>query len=252
MRRNPGGTACRAALLLALAGSPAVAGVPYTTDDPGTPAQGDFEINVVSQYIAWHGEAAGTLSSLEVNYGITDRFQSHIYIPVGFDRPAAAAASFGVGDAELGFKYRFIDGDELGGWQVGVAPSLEIPPARLSRQFESSKIDASLPLLVAKQWGQWTAFGEAAYAINPGSHNRDWEFTGIAIAYDINSKITVGGELLYTTAAVDGGKNGAGFNLTGTYNINQTYHLLLAVGRNITNAAVLNQFTVLAGIQITF
>jgi len=212
---------------------------------------GQFEINVVSQYTALQNDMGGVATSLEVNYGITDRFQSHAYLPFDFDKPANASARMGLGDAEFGFKYRFFD-DGSSGWAAAIAPSVDVPPAGLNHRFTTGDTEIYLPILVSRQWGDWTAFGEESYVVNPGANNRDWQFSGLAIAYDISPKVTVGGEVLYTTAAAAGAKGGAGFNLTTTYNIDQTYHLLLSVGRNVTNVDVVNKFSALAGIQFTF
>lgn len=241
-----------AALAVVAVAGPAWAGVPYVTDDPGTPAAGRFEINVVSLLTELHDDTTGAFSSLEVNYGITDHFQSHFFVPIGFDDASGSAVRVGTGDVELGFKYRFFDGDDLGGWNVGTAPSVIVPPAGLSHQFGTGTTHLFAPLLVARQWGAWTLFGEAGYAFNPGRGNRNWECSYLAFAYDINPRVTVGAEILYNTSQVVGVDGGTGFNVTTTYNISETYHLLASVGRNITHASALNEFTTLLGVQFTF
>src|SRR4051794_7414679 len=90
----------------------AQAGIPFVTDDPGTPEAGHYEMNLATQYTHRRGEDSGVLPSFELNYGATDNLQLHFLAGLAFDRQSPGGARFGSGDVELGVKYRFIEADE--------------------------------------------------------------------------------------------------------------------------------------------
>jgi hypothetical protein len=47
-------------------------------------------------------------------------------------------------------------------------------------------------------------------------------------------------------------KGSSGFNLGGTYDLNENYHLLFSAGRGIQNAMDTNQFSYYLGLQLTY
>ena len=64
------------AVLTALAAwsTPASAGFPFLTDDPGTQGIGKWEIDIFSQYARARADSAGAFAAVQVNYGLTDNF----------------------------------------------------------------------------------------------------------------------------------------------------------------------------------
>ncbi len=231
---------------------PASAGVPFVTDDAGTPERGKFEINLLSLYSHFNGETDGTVYGGEVNYGMTSHIEAHLYVPIAFDQISGKAMNVGIGDVEIGFKYRFLDGTDLDGWDVGTAPMIDVPSGARTHNLGTGSRHAFLPLLVGKTWGKLALFGSAAVAINPGTDNRNWFYSGAGVTYDITPKWTLGSELYYASASVVGNMGGTGFTVGGVYNINETFHVLLSAGRNLTNTNRVNMLSALLGLQITF
>jgi len=114
------------ALCALLAGtSPCAAGSPFLTDDP-TPV--DFGYNEFYVF-ATLDHAAGTNAiagpAIEYNRGILPNTQFHIVVPLAWNVPAHGNVATGIGDVELGIKYRFVDttDDSL---QFGMFPMAEI------------------------------------------------------------------------------------------------------------------------------
>jgi hypothetical protein len=250
-------TACRISLafLLVLAtGQVASAGVPFLTDDAETLELGHYEINLGSSYTHRQGDTGGNIIGVEVNYGVTERFQAHAYVPLAFDHVSGGATYVGIGDIELGFKYHLADAAEWADWApaIAVEPTIDFPAGAQSHNLGTGSVHAFIPVWASKSWDQLTVFGGGGFAINPGSNNRNWAFTGIGTTYNINEKWTLGGELFYTTPSVSGLKDGIGFNIGGNYNINETYHVFFSVGRNIINAKNINIFSSFLGVQVTF
>ncbi|HEV7490736.1 MAG TPA: hypothetical protein VGO25_08015, partial [Rhodanobacteraceae bacterium] len=81
-------------------------GPPLLTDDPGTPGDGNWEIN-----LAWTSERTSDskqdeLPLADINYGAGDRVQLNFQLPwVSESSPGNA----GFGNAQVGVKWRFFD-----------------------------------------------------------------------------------------------------------------------------------------------
>jgi hypothetical protein len=114
---------------LALAAAPltaAHAGPPFVTDDPEPTDYRHFEIYLYFQGTSAGDAKAGTALALEVNYGALPDVQISVALPAGFSAPARATTTFGVSDAEIGIKYRFI-AEDARGWrpQVSFYPAVQ-------------------------------------------------------------------------------------------------------------------------------
>jgi hypothetical protein len=244
-----------ALLAMLLAATPitcAHAGGPFITDDANTVDKGHFEIDATSDYTRHSGESGGTVAGLEVDYGLTEHLQAHLFMPLAFDHMAGGPLNIGIADVEIGAKYRVIDaaGNILP--SVAVAPSIIAPSGDAARNLGTGSTHAFLPIWASRTWDKWTAFGGAGYMINPGPQNRDWVFTGAGATYAINPTWTIGAEVFYTTPAVVNEPGGAAFNIGAIYKINDTYHLMFSAGRNLNNAEEANIFSCLLGLQMTF
>jgi hypothetical protein len=247
-RRTP------AAWILAavLSAGPAWAGPPFVTDDADTPDANHFEINLGAQYTRFQGGSAGTVPSLEVNYGITDKLQISILTPLAMAHTDGVGTNIGLGDIELGVKYRFIEADDWG-WRPGVAfaPSIVMPSGSEARGLGSGQIGGSLPIWLSKEINQWTLFGGGGYNINPGMDRLNWWFTGVGVTRELTPKWTVGVELFHTTPTDRGAKDNTAFNVGAIYNISDTHHVMASVGRDLVNARENNAFSVFVGYQLT-
>lgn len=105
-----------AGLLTLMAPGPvkAVGGPPLVTDDPGTPGDGHWEINLamISQHYA-----GGTLVSLpdaDINYGWGDHLQLKADLRWSFVQQDGSGWQNGAGFANYGVKWRFLDEDDVG------------------------------------------------------------------------------------------------------------------------------------------
>jgi hypothetical protein len=67
-----------------------------------------WEFYVASQDLKLGGDWSGTGPHFELNYGVVPDVQLHVITPLAYDVPPAGAAHYGLGDIELGVKYRFI------------------------------------------------------------------------------------------------------------------------------------------------
>lgn len=134
-----------AALLLAAALAPggAVAGPPYTTDDPEPVELHHWELYLATQDQWTRADGwAGTSPHLEVNFGAVPDVQVHLVAPLSWVRPPAGPARVGYGDTELGVKLRFVH-EDLWMPQVGTFPLLEVSTGDSTRGLGSGETTAA-------------------------------------------------------------------------------------------------------------
>jgi hypothetical protein len=96
------------------------------TDDPEPVEYQHWEIYLASQSAHDADGWSGTAPHLEVNYGAIANLQLHLIVPLSYARPTSGAHAYGLGDVEVGAKYRFIEETT---WrpQLGVFPLVEMP-----------------------------------------------------------------------------------------------------------------------------
>jgi len=98
-----------------LACTAAEARPPFVTDDPEPVDLGHWEIYGFSAGTHVKGDSSGVLAGTEVNYGAAPNLQLHIIAPLAYDAPQGGSTQAGIGDIELGAKYRFITPGEKDG-----------------------------------------------------------------------------------------------------------------------------------------
>lgn len=242
-----------AVLGLLLWASAVRAGPPFRTDDPVPVEPGHWEIFMFSTATHAAGDTAGILSGIDANYGAVPGLQLHATFPAAFDKPDGGNMTVGYGDTEFGFKYRFLEEDEVG-WhpQAAIYPAIDLPTGSASRNLGTGHTHAFLPIWVQKSIGDWTTFAGAGYWINPGAGNRNYWYFGWAVQRSISDDLSLGGELFHQTATTVGGKDQTGFDLGLTYDLSEHYHLLLSVGPGIQDRSTTNAFSYYAALQCTF
>lgn len=242
-----------AALLLILAASPAWAGPPFLTDDPEPPELGRFEINTAAIGTFVKDGRQGSLPFIDINYGAGADLQLHLGLQNGF-AGQGGRTRFGYGDTELGVKYRFLEEDEAG-WQPQIAlyPNLEIPTGSTTKQLGTGEKRLFLPIWLQKSIGDWTSFGGGGYWINPSDGpliQRNYWFAGWAVLRKLDDDLQLGGEIFWQSANDGAALTGAGFNLGGEYDLDDTHHILFSAGRGLEDPSRYNAFSCYLGLQL--
>jgi len=84
------------------------AGPPYQTDDPEPVALHKYEVNVAARATLTRSGRSGAFPGVEINYDGAPDVQLHLGVPLAFDRGTQPGTRYGIGDAELGVKYRWV------------------------------------------------------------------------------------------------------------------------------------------------
>jgi hypothetical protein len=123
--------------------------VPRTESAPPVtpPEPQRWSLSLGGLYTHREGETAGWVPNFEVNYLATDRLQLHFMVPMAFDSVNGGATRYGVGDIEMGVRYRFLDDDPTS-WQPAIAvyPLLDLPSGDKDQNLGTGDAHAFLPL----------------------------------------------------------------------------------------------------------
>jgi hypothetical protein len=223
------------------------AGPPFVTDDPEPVEFKHWEVYLASAYSHERDGDSAAVPMAEVNYGAWPELQLHMVVPFSYDHPDGEASHYGLGDIELGAKYRFIkETDTMP--QVGFFPLLELPTGDEKRGLGNGKAQVFLPIWLQKSFGQWTTYGGGGWWYNPGDGNKDFWRAGWEIQRQITEHLTLGGEIFLNTADSIGAEDEVGFNLGGIYDFNENMHLLFSAGRDFKGPS---EFQCYVGFQLT-
>jgi hypothetical protein len=234
-----------ACFLAPLAG--ADAGPPFLTNDPGTPGNGNWEINlgasptVVSRTTSWQ------LPQLDFNFGLGERIQLTYEIPYVVELRDGAQNTSGWANAYPGLKWRFFDQGE-GGWQISTFPQYETG-ASTSAQRRGIAAPGSrllLPVEVAKDLGPFSVDFEAGYYVQ-GAPER---ILGLVLGRRVTQDFELDAEL-YNDHPLGTSPDVTTLDFGGRYRLHRGFILLFMAGRSLAgNGPGQTQFMGYLGVQI--
>jgi hypothetical protein len=229
--------------------STAHAGPPFVTDDPEPVEYQHWEFYVASQDSKFGGDWSGTGPHFELNYGVVPDVQLHLIAPLAFDVPPDGSSHYGLGDTEIGVKYRFIhETNDLP--QVGVFPLLELPTGSAQDNLGNGHLQAFLPVWLQKSWGSWTVYGGGGYGINSFSGAKNWGFVGAVLQKQVLPSLAIGAEVYHQTVyQTDFPNVGTAFNVGALVDLNDQHHLLFSAGSSINGQV---NFQCYVAYQFTF
>lgn len=213
------------ALSTGLVAAPALAGPPYLTDDPEPVELGHWEVYAASQWFLTRGAADGTAPHVEVNYGALPDLQLHVIVPAALAVRSGEPTRYGLGDVELGVKYRFIDEGNRRP-QVGTFPLLELPTGSASRGLGFGRVQVFLPIWIQKSFGRWTTYGGGGVRL--ASSERD-AIAGWLVQRGLGKNVTLGTEA-FLTVPLSHGSAEMRINLGLVVDFSALQHLLLSAG----------------------
>ena len=164
------------------------------TDDPGTPGDGKFEINLAIAFEHRPGETAFDAPGIDINYGLGDRIQLTLQGgPVLLKRTDHGAIG-GLGGTEAAVKWRFID-DQKTGVSMSMFPRIifNISPSAVRRGLAEDGTRFQIPLQFAKAFPGFDLdleWGPLVGTVGPAQ----WIY-GVVVAVDVSKRAAVMAEL---------------------------------------------------------
>jgi len=173
-------------------------GPPLQTDDPGTPGNENWEINVgytIARNPQIHRYEAPIV---DINYGLGNRIQLKYQTSCVINRTPMIGSRAGWGNSLAGVKWRFFD-DEKRGLFVSTYPQLEFnnPTRSVERGLAPGGTSFLFPVEVAKKVGVIDLDGEVGRWFSP--QHPGW-ITGLAVGKQATDRLELLGELYRVTA----------------------------------------------------
>lgn len=200
-----GGRTFRALILLVSVSITAQAGPPFQTDDPQPIDYRHYELYIFGVSDGTSLETDLNAPSLELNWGALPNVHLHVIVPAATvlpaNNPALAPAgtgpqAFGLGDIELGIKYRFVQEGKHRP-MVGTFVMFEMPTGNAAKGLGVGKAWYKVPLWVQKSFGPWTTYGGGGVTLVKAIGYRNFPFAGWLVQRDLGKKWTLGTEVFY-------------------------------------------------------
>jgi len=225
------------------------AGPPFLTNDPGTPGNANWEINLGSAQAIARGVSAYQVPQIDLNFGLGERIQLTYEIPYVLQTASGQPVESGWGNAYPGIKWRFLDQGE-DGWQMSTFPQVETAASRLAREKEIAVAGPRylLPIEISRKIGPRDFDLEAGYYF-PG-HGPKERIIGVVVGHEVSARLELDTEL-YDDRAYDALPNSITLDIGGRYKLTQGVIALFMAGRSINGlAAGQPEFMGYFGIQI--
>jgi hypothetical protein len=174
----------------------ALAGPPFQTDDPEPIDFRNYEFYTFASSDGTPLETDTQGPALEFNWGAAPNLHLHIIVPAAAIFPADAPRAFGIGDIELGIKYRFVQ-ETKHRPMIGTFTMFEIPTGSASRGLGVGKTWYKVPLWAQKSFGPWTTYGGGGVTVFSVPGYRNYPFAGWLLQRDFGKKWTLGSEIFY-------------------------------------------------------
>ena len=250
LRRKKIGCYC-AVFCSAVVANAAFAGPPFQTDDPEPLDVGEHELYIAMEQTRTETGFSGNRPLVELNYGALSNLQIGIGIPYAFNNPQHGSSEHGLGDVELSAKYRFLQ-ETNNQPMVSFFPMVALPSGDADKGLGNGKPQIFLPIWLQKNWSAWQSNAGGGYWINHAAEARNHWFFGWQVQKKFSEQWSLGSEIFYSSEEIPGEGASSGFNVGGTYALDEYNHLLFSAGRGLSNERTTNQFSSYLGYQLTW
>jgi hypothetical protein len=206
------------------------------TDDPGTPGNGHWEINLAWTDARTPGSSFVGLPLLDANYGVGDRIQLNYQASWNLSREADEPAQDGMSDSQVAVKWRFYDTGETG-LQISTYPRFTfLNPGSDSDRRGTADPNTTflLPFEVLRDFGFLSVNADFGYTFSNGEDERGW-MGGVCVGREVAKGLELDAEL-HVTGSERLRRSEATLNLGMRYDISRDSTLLLAIGRDAHNS----------------
>jgi hypothetical protein len=205
------------------------AGPPYLTNDPGTPGNANWEINLATMQTIERGVASYQVPQIDLNFGVGDRIQLTYEVPYVVEIRDGEPRASGWSNAYPGLKWRFLDQGE-DGWQMSTFPQFETAGSSTAQRkgLAAAGSRLLLPLEVAKSAGPLKLDFEAGwYAQGPRER-----ILGLVAGRELTPRLELDAEL-YNDHVLGTSPQVTTLDFGGRYKLHRGFILLFMAGRSL-------------------
>jgi len=209
-------------------------GPPYYTNDPGTPGNKQWEINLGYMPFFYGDHSISHTPDVDINFGLGDRIQltyENAWLRV---QNPPQPVKYGLGQDQLGVKWRFYDSGE-DGMEFSIFPQLSLnnPNHSVQRGITPRGASLILPLEFHKKFGPINFNTEAGY--NLVHLGPDGWLTGLVVGHDFSKRLEVDSEF-YALGTFHPSYAQPSLEMGARYKMRPPFILLLMAGRSVEPA----------------
>ena len=217
------------------------------TDDPGTPGDGHFEINLgaIASHTPGHWEVAAPAA--DINYGWGDHAQLKLELPWVTSRDDGQHWRSALGQADVGVKWRFLDPEQTG-FSMSTYPQYTGGTSWMRRGTASEGHEFFLPVEAAGEVGSFEVAAEVGRNFVSAGGANQW-VVGVVAGHVCGGGLVCMAEVHATQSPQ---AHIALLNFGARWKFDETLAVLLAAGREFGTAATARrQALAYIGVQIT-
>jgi hypothetical protein len=235
-------------LFLSTVSAFAQGGPPLVTDDPDTPGDGHWEINLAAVLSRARASDTLALPDADINYGWGPNVQLKLELPWVIEHDDGQATQSGIGAANLGVKWRFVDEDDAG-VSVSTYPQYAsgLSTSSVRRGLAPGSHQIFLPVEVASKLGDFGVDAEVGRALVEGGPD-EW-LGGVVGSHSCGPTVECLAELHGTFVAHG---NQTLLNVGMRWRMSEAWTILASAGREFgQKTGSQQQLLMYLGIQIT-
>ncbi len=246
-----------AAVVLLAAATALRAGPPLITDDPETPGEHGWEVNISNDVFKTRDRLLVDAPYVDLNYGTQENNQWRLQFPlVRFSDDIPGEPHGGVGDLAFGYKYRFVDEKEFG-FSMSVYPQIVTPTGNRHLDVGDGHTIVILPTEIGKHFFDEKLFvyAESRYNLCTDDPEVSGWYFGVAAEWTPceDKKLTWLGEIGDFTFPDGGAADDPFFNLGAKYKFSETVALMGSAGRSFRDRSTgAPEFMSFLGFQFTW
>jgi hypothetical protein len=205
-------------------------GPPLLTDDPGTPGNNNWEINLGYTIDREPADNYYEIPILDMNYGWGDRVQLKYEMPYVYNSAENGPLVSGPGDSKFGVKVRFFQDEKLD-LNISTYPQVEVNNAANSvrRNLVPQGPLFLLPVEITKKIGPVDVNLEVGRWF---TQQKDYWIGGLAFGHQATRRLEVLAEV-YSNGDQTGERDNT-FDFGGRYRLNHNALLLFMSGRSFS------------------
>ena len=203
------------------------------TDDPGTPGNGKWEINLAIAFEHRSGETSLDLPAIDLNYGVGEHIQLTLQTaPVLLKREDHGPIG-GLGGTEAALKWRFLD-EESSGFDMSMFPRVifNIQQSSARRGLAEDGTRFQIPFQIAKTFGRFHADAEFG-PVGTSVGRSEWLY-GIVGGFDVAKPTMLMAEL-HGTSRTNFSRQVVTLNFGLRHEFTETRILIVSLGHEIVS-----------------
>jgi hypothetical protein len=225
-------------------------GPPMITDDPGTPGDRKWEINLAATFEHRPNETSLDAPGIDLNYGVGEHIQLTLQGgPVVLKRSGHGALG-GLGGTEAAVKWRFLD-EQKSGFDVSMFPRVifNVAQSSVRRGLAEEGTRFQIPFQAAKAFGRFHAdaeFGPVTSTIG----RSEWVY-GVVGGVELAKTTMVMAEL-HGTSRTNFSRDVLAVNVGFRQQLSDARILIASLGHELRDADQARAFIGYVGVQLLY